>query len=275
MTQPTTQPITIPALKQRIRRCSFTFAVCAVVLVIVATIGVQAAQQPDTLVKRHNITIPAMLRHDASTLKQQRTWQWDILRVNNQPMQLVLLPKTVLVHWAPGTQLDYGALATLRPHAMNIGLVVPWLHLRSHTIKLEVFANTQPQPTSSELNLARSMVANIFTRQEPVSSLAETGDLLTVDYDPAWLDRLNTGDGHTWSIRPHMLLFDLAMLLAVLLCLMRLLQAMKLDFKLQRLIRKLQRLIRKECPKCRYNLSGIMHQATNCPECGQTLALKP
>ena len=88
-------------------------------------------------------------------------------------------------------------------------------------------------------------------------------------YSKRTINNFRKADGKTVSIDPIYLLIDIAAVVAAALAHItgiKLVQA-------HREIKRLRQLHAKQCPKCRYDLSGITHQATNCPECGQLLSL--
>jgi len=136
------------------------------------------------------------------------------------------------------------------------GFIAPWFQ----TSGLRLGLRTDPARSRSDADnqAIRHAVADALAIEQPWRSTKT-------------INRFRQNDSLSTSVNPIYLLIDIAAIAAIVLAI----RTRKKRIKLKREIRVLRLFLAEYCPKCKYDLSGIMHQATKCPECGQTLTLKP
>lgn len=145
-------------------------------------------------------------------------------------------------------------------HESN-GLIAPWLSTHSFAIYPET-QPTHPITNTDRLEIRHAIIEH-FKHQPQHQHLMRRSS--------GWLKSAATADGKHRTIIPGYFLIDIIFIISLPLAIYKgnILLRERANFI------RARRLYRKQCPRCFYDLAGIEHQATNCPECGQTLKLKP
>lgn len=282
MNEPMTKPITEQSLRKRRRRSCFTVAACVAVLAIAAAIGIAQARPLTTSSLQIINTCTNWAWPQPKTKPQTKPWEWRTGRVSKRsswdrarvgdPADTII---QVIPEYPYSVDVSYGGLyqptgsIVQHPQTYHTGFLTPWLRYRSHTVDVFPEPNIQPPITLQEQFHVREKLVDWYTFEQKRSYERSTRFFTEIDHDPIWLDRLRQGDGTMWSIRPLLLIIDLIALAAMITAIVSITKIVRTTVFLRRLNNH------NKCPKCHYNLAGIEHQATNCPECGQSLKLKP
>lgn len=231
-------------LELRRRRAKHRFALCVIVLLSACAFGVWETDP------YNHTTLPSLLTPTPPRSSTPRR-PFFLLLENKQSGDFSAID--FYEYTGNPDLLDQAWVLDMRE---SKGFLLPW----HNSIRLQLWYTSATQTPRSDTD--RKAIRNAVT------------DAMSFDryyYSSRIIRYFRKADGKTVSIDPIYLLIDIAAVVAAALAHItgiKLVQA-------HREIKRLRQLHAKQCPKCSYDLSGITHQATNCPECGQLLMLTP
>lgn len=146
----------------------------------------------------------------------------------------------------------YQTSAWVFTDGVRAGFMAPWFQTKG--LRLSITSRPARSHSDAELQAIRHAVADALAIEQDWRSTKS-------------INRLRKTDSPYFTVNPIYLLIDIAAITAIVVAI----RTRKELLVMNRQIRFLRYLINEQCPTCRYDLSGIAHQAFNCPECGQSL----
>jgi len=226
-------------LKHRRSRAKKRFAFCVIILLITCAFGVWEVDPYS------HTTVPSLLTPAPPRSATPRRTPFLLLE-NKQSGEF-----SAISYYEYTGDPDHLDQAWVSDHRESAGFLLPWQYIR--VLKMSISSASQRPRSAAELQAIRNAVA----------------DALSIDrqfYGPRIINNFRQSDSKTRSIDPFYLLIDIAAIIALVLTPISGIKFVKAHREAKQIL-----MLANQCPKCRYDLTGIEHQATNCPECGQTL----